>query len=405
MQLLTFDPSTFLFCTALFAFLMAQLSFSSAKTLPKLIEGLSDWGFAMLAVAVSFSMNYVRGKAPDLIGVLLPNVILVLMPVFGLRAYTRFYGVKDRTPIAGALAAAGMLSCIICFWMNAPRAMQAASVSLPFGIIVGMISLTILKHGNWRESPVTASSGVITGLLGLVMFGRGLAALFGPAQQTDLTNPSAFQLVVLMVASACVISVSMGFVLMAQERARKDILESSRRDGLTGLYSRSAFFDLIQQIELRSSTEPCAVVMVDIDFFKKINDTYGHGGGDIALVHAARMISSCIRSADLAGRYGGEEFCLLLRNCGPEDAKLFVNRLIQSARTQRVRLPGGKDITFTLSAGYAVMENPSALPQAKDLAATPTGVPPPIIKEHMERADQALYEAKRNGRDQAVQAV
>lgn len=175
---------------------------------------------------------------------------------------------------------------------------------------------------------------------------------------------------------------SMGFLAVVHERQRLQALDQARRDGLTGTYTRAAFFDMADRLQ-----ERCAVLMLDIDHFKHVNDRFGHRGGDLTLAHAGRLMMGAVRIDDLVGRYGGEEFCILLRGCGIAEAETFAQRLVQDARSASVRLPDGRAVTYTLSAGYAAREPDEALADAID------------------RADVALYRAKHRGRNRAEAAA
>lgn len=140
------------------------------------------------------------------------------------------------------------------------------------------------------------------------------------------------------------------------------------------------------QISTPPVRERYAAVMIDIDHFKAINDTFGHAGGDVTLAHAGRLIASAARISDVAGRYGGEEFCVILRGCGQIEAAQFANRVVADAARQTVRLRDGRQVRYTLSVGYACSTDETA----------------ETVEAVIERADKALYRAKRGGRNQAV---
>ena len=152
-------------------------------------------------------------------------------------------------------------------------------------------------------------------------------------------------------------------------------------DPLTGLANRRAF-NAAAQVRLASFFQegtPLALVLFDIDFFKRINDTYGHEAGDNVLRELALYVLSCIREHDLLARIGGEEFALLLANVGRHAAACVAGRIRQGLHGRAL---AGHNIT--ISAGIT-------LPEPGD---TPGSL--------MLRADQALYRAKRDGRDRVT---
>jgi diguanylate cyclase (GGDEF)-like protein len=126
-------------------------------------------------------------------------------------------------------------------------------------------------------------------------------------------------------------------------------------------------------------------VLMDIDHFKRINDAFGH---------AARMLTQLTRLSDLAVRYGGEEFCVLLHDCSPDEAARFSQRLVDEAGRQSVRVKDGSNVSFTFSVGYACVA-----PAAK------AGGNPETLVEVIDRADKALYAAKAAGRNQVKSAA
>lgn len=168
------------------------------------------------------------------------------------------------------------------------------------------------------------------------------------------------------------------------EYLNEELKTASRVDGLTGLYNRRYWqerFDEMHKLCMRRE-KPSTALMLDIDHFKRINDTYGHQAGDKVIKMLAALIKRCVRETDLAGRYGGEEFAIILNDSSVEDAKIVAERIRQLAQRLVVEHEG-ESISFTVSLGLAQFS-----PDFKGAMAW------------LECADQALYEAKENGRNQ-----
>ena len=169
--------------------------------------------------------------------------------------------------------------------------------------------------------------------------------------------------------------------------AREDLRILAARDGLTGLLNRTAIFNRLQS-ELDAAARNgrrTAAVLVDLDHFKSINDNYGHPAGDEVLREVAARLAGAVRSDDGVGRYGGEEFLIVLSNFGAgTEARL--GRLMNAIRSRPIAIDGGS-LPVTCSAGVAWAEGEGA-----DIAAL------------INRADQALYAAKRGGRDRVEMA-
>ncbi|WP_229202144.1 GGDEF domain-containing protein [Pseudoduganella aquatica] len=160
-------------------------------------------------------------------------------------------------------------------------------------------------------------------------------------------------------------------------------------DPLTGIANRRRMTEQIAK-ELdraRRYRHPLALLMVDIDHFKRINDTYGHDVGDQAIVAVAGALSAGLRSIDLVARFGGEEFVLLMPEASLETAGGAAERLRETVSQLRIEIDGGLEVSLTISVGVAA----SYLQEAPD---SPSSL--------LMRADKALYQAKNEGRDRVV---
>jgi len=166
------------------------------------------------------------------------------------------------------------------------------------------------------------------------------------------------------------------------ERYQKQLFESALRDGLTSTFNRRYFIDRLHT-EFRFASrhhKTLALLFIDIDHFKKINDSYGHLGGDAVLAAVARVMTATIRAEDVLARYGGEEFAIICREIETEGARVLGERLRSAIEQHRFEY-GGKVIPVTVSVGAAVE---SKTGDAQSLIAA---------------ADAAMYEAKRAGRN------
>jgi diguanylate cyclase (GGDEF)-like protein len=176
---------------------------------------------------------------------------------------------------------------------------------------------------------------------------------------------------------------------------QKELLETNKRlellsitDGLTKLHNHRYFQDELSRAfeESQRYQRPLSLAMIDIDFFKKINDTYGHAVGDDVLKCAAKLYRDSVRSTDLVARYGGEEFTVMMPETSLNDAISFAEKIRHLVESNPMQTQVGP-VTATISLGVASVPH-SRIHSAKEL----------IIA-----ADKALYRAKKNGRNQ-VQA-
>lgn len=176
--------------------------------------------------------------------------------------------------------------------------------------------------------------------------------------------------------------------LRANQRALTAALATNERqatiDELTGLFNRRVLMErLIVEVErARRFGSALTVLMLDIDHFKRINDSFGHAMGDAVLRNIGTIIRGKVRQVDIAGRYGGEEFCILLPET-PQAGGLTFAEALRSAIEQFENVPGNSSLSTTASFGLATL-NPD-----DELDATTV----------LKAADDALYRAKRNGRN------
>lgn len=168
------------------------------------------------------------------------------------------------------------------------------------------------------------------------------------------------------------------------ERLNDELEEVSRTDGLTRLFNRRYWQEQFEREYKRTlrSDDLSTVIMIDIDHFKSVNDTYGHQAGDAVIQSLADVVRGTIRETDYAGRYGGEEFAILLPDTSVNNALSVAERLRKRAEKTTVT-HDEQEITYTISIGAAEFS-----------ASYPTAL------AWLESADQALYASKQNGRNQ-----
>lgn len=161
------------------------------------------------------------------------------------------------------------------------------------------------------------------------------------------------------------------------------------RDSLTDTYNRAYLMERLNQIidKYKRHPEEFSLVMLDIDHFKKVNDQYGHLAGDMVLVELVNIINKQIRSYDILGRYGGEEFILVLPDTGKEEAYIIVNRILNKIRKNTFIYKDNK-INITFSAG--IVESSEI--DKEELS----------VESLINLADSRLYNAKDTGRDEVV---
>ena len=164
----------------------------------------------------------------------------------------------------------------------------------------------------------------------------------------------------------------------------KSLKDSANKDFLTGLYNRRYFFENTStKLSIaKRKNENLAVVMLDIDHFKKINDSYGHDVGDIALKESVSVLNRVLRDSDIISRFGGEEFCILLEDIELNNLKNIMEKLRQEFENNVIKL-SSIEFSYTVSIGvcYGLLDS---------------------IEDMIQIADECLYQAKNNGRNKVV---
>jgi diguanylate cyclase (GGDEF)-like protein len=296
---------------------------------------------------------------------------------------------ERRTRMLGSLAVAPLLVigatwAIIHFDASLPILItprdygRLARMVGPEVIGVSVLAVLIVTRLTWRMRrgdlerwlPVVAVSALADVLLNLSAGGNYTVAWFGA------------RLLSLLTASVVLVALigQINGLYRSLNRAHRQLQHTSRRDPLTGLVHRGA---VVQEVPgwLAIPAAVHGVAMLDIDHFKQVNDTHGHPAGDAILVAVANVLSGSLRGEDLVGRYGGEEFVMLLSGDSAESVRATVERCLQKLRGTTTATAGGP-VTVTASAGLALLR---------------TGEH--SIDDALLRADEALYRAKQSGRD------
>lgn len=167
-------------------------------------------------------------------------------------------------------------------------------------------------------------------------------------------------------------------------KTNQKLKELASTDVLTGLLNRRAFMEAAHdKFELAKRYQrPLSFLMIDIDHFKRVNDTYGHKAGDLVLAKFSKIMTNCLRATDVVGRIGGEEFAVILPETGLNQTAELTGRLLEMVRTAEIEIEDRIKIFLTTSIGVATV--------------------PPLsidVEEVMKEADKALYKAKSEGRN------
>jgi len=312
----------------------------------------------------------------------LANSLLVLGLGFRWRASREFGG--RAAPLRMVVLPALFVMSLYSMPELVPHAARFLIVNGVFAVLTGLVCYEFVR--DWQDHlpsryGLIAAYGVIS--LGFVVR-AGQGVLFGLPVTTTLSGD-----VMLLAGVSLGLFHTVGsgaFALsIAYERGARVLREAAMRDPLTGLYNRRAFERRLQQH--MAADEPFAVVFLDIDRFKEVNDRYGHAAGDSALRACAEVMLRTLRPTDVVARIGGEEFAAILPDLSSEDAFDVVERVRRAVESHEVASHGNR-FSITLSGGMTHSTH-----RLDDIA------------KLMRAADASLYRAKQTGRNRIVRAA
>lgn len=221
---------------------------------------------------------------------------------------------------------------------------------------------------------------------------RGWAALLGSAVDNALEVATqclgAILAVILTTRPVLVVLLILPMLVLHRAILINQLEKKASTDEKTGLLNAASWRTAAEQAVTRDKVTDrhCGILMIDLDHFKRVNDTYGHVAGDLVLRSLAELLGDCTREHDLVGRFGGEEFAVLAARINQAEALRIAERIREAVKRLRVRV--GPDVVITeLSASIGVATAPNASTTVDAL---------------LERADQRLYLAKNGGRDRVV---
>ena len=345
------------------------------------IRAVAWWGFAHLIRAASVVLFGMYGAAPELITIDLANALLFTsfaVTWTGARVF-------DGRPVEPVYLVTGaVLWLLVCRLPVLADALDARSL-IATGIITTYTWLTAYEFWQGRGEPLVSRWPAI-----FMLFAHGaLFLLRTPLVAALPFAPSNKMLgsVWLTVLSfeALLFTISIAFILLAMAKERTELRHRTAAmvDPLTGIANRRAFLQDAAQLAKRLAVNPrpTAVLLIDLDHFKSINDRFGHALGDRALEVFAEAASQSLRSSDLLGRLGGEEFAAVLADTSREKAVMVAERIRESF-AKAAREVDGRPVCATVSIGLVHCQD--------------TGFD---VAEQLAQADQALYFAKERGRN------
>jgi len=372
-------PTLLILATILMALMAAVIAV--VRHFNRHIAGLSAWATSYLCGVLACLALLGRSQV-NVVSVAVVQTLFVATAYLSLAGARAYMG---RPRISRRLSASALATLIgTSAYLTAVEPNPALRITIS-NVVCGMLFLSgalTLSQGGRRLYPARycfalacAGHGVFLILRSWILPWNAQGALI-----IDLTiSVSAF---VILESILALVLMAFGVLMLAHEHTATALRRLAERDSLTGVFNRRSFMILLDKAAHLASRmdTPLSVLTVDLDHFKRINDTWGHQSGDLALCHFVSVATHCLRNADLLGRIGGEEFAIYLPNTTLDEAAGVAERL--RAELAARPAPGQR--------------GPIALTASIGLALCPRGEAPEIT---IHRADQAMYLAKHRGRN------
>lgn len=377
---------TIILLTCLITFTMGAILFVVARSNPPQIKGVKEWAWSCVIQGIAWLLMTGRGQIPDFFSIVVANTLLIAVTTMQFQSILRFkerrhYGYKLFIP---SIILFLLLNYFVYFRIS----------GFIFGTVITLVAMTFCFLSGFflilrQRHPIIFSEWILSSvfiLIGIILLLKiGHILIFNSA---NVYVVSGGQIQGLFFSLICIadILLTFSFALMLNERFKEEILRLAKIDPLTEVYNRAAMEQLYKN-ELRRAKRyksPVSLLMLDLDLFKTINDTYGHQAGDKTLKFFVETIRAQLRSTDILSRYGGEEFALLLPDSDFSGAKIAAERLRQNVEKTLIGADGFK-FNITVSIGIAQYQFDDD-----------------DLENLIHRADIALYQAKQTGRNRVA---
>lgn len=341
------------------------------------------WVAWSLLSSVTWFILAARLQSPPLVG--------ILVGVFGVMCLQR--GIRlfiGREP-THRLQAALLIAVVIAFWLANQFPLRSVQAMVNFGVLAWLylsIAHDLYIHARDQLAfrwPLLLCTPL---LLGCVAYGsRAVRAVLAPESiLTEMTTNSPLNLGSALAFVVLVLALHATLMALVVTRLTGELRRMSRHDSLTGLLNRRAMEELLFAQLQRSvrGREPFAVMMLDLDHFKRVNDLHGHAVGDLALKHVAKLLRASVREVDSLARFGGEEFVVLMPGASLTQAEPIAERLRERLCATPLTY-ASTTVELSISIGIAQWRG-----SGEDLS------------QLLVRADTALFQAKDQGRNRVV---
>jgi diguanylate cyclase (GGDEF)-like protein len=358
-----------------------------ARSYPGL-EAARFWTGSAFAAALGAALAMLRFEIPSMLTLLAGGTTMIFAACLAAMGIRRFYGQpvawRDAALITGLTFAT--LVFFIVGYDSVPMRIFVYSVGQAAPLVLTLKLLLTRRDGDINHGARLA--GIVSILIVALYALRAAGGLLGIGGDYSYIHANPVQSVLVLVLMFLSLSLNFGFLLMAVDRLRSEVADLALLDDLTGVGNRRHLLQRLTEECARSerSGKPFALLVIDLDGFKLINDTHGHAAGDACLQHFTLMAQTRLRPGDMLARTGGDEFCIVLPASTLREGAMIARRILEVCRADAAACVGD-EIPISLSIGVAQWSREMG----------------PYPDRLMAAADHALYAAKKDGKNrQAV---
>lgn len=369
------DSRTVILITGLMGGLMALILLSIKRSYPANIKGVGEWSYSLVLLFLAGLLSAVHLQLPASVGIALTNIMIWSALYLGYFGSQLFFGVKPK-PVPWMSLVMGVWLVSMWFTLVDPSYVVRLRMSNVLMLLLFTVHARLIFQNrlNSFSKILTFSVLVVIASIQVMRFVTTFT-LPPPISNMDTSPP---HLIFILGFAFSILLISISMILMATDKLRVELEHLATHDSLTNALTRRHLNEVCEQEvqRCRRNGRSLALLVMDLDHFKTINDTFGHQAGDQVLIQFVSNVNKLLRQMDQLGRFGGEEFVALLPETSLEEALLVANRIraISSSTDQRP--------TCTVSIGITTNA------QAND-----------DVQALLARADAAMYRAKANGRN------
>jgi diguanylate cyclase (GGDEF)-like protein len=353
------------------------------RSYPK-FDAARFWTGAALAAALGAALSMLRGVVDSQLPLVAGGALLILACCVAAMGIKRFYDepVSWLATLAIVVLSTAGLTYFMVVQDNMPIRILIYSVGQ--SIPIAMTLRLVLAQREGRKNPGARLAGIVAILVLAIHAVRCACALLNVGGQVSMVSFNGLQAALILVLVFLSMAWNFGFLLMAIDRLRNEVADLALLDDLTGVGNRRHLLQRLLEECARSerSGEPFALLAIDLDGFKGINDTLGHAAGDACLQHFTLMAQTRLRPGDMLARSGGDEFCIVLPASTLREGAMIARRILEVCRADAETCTGA-DVPVAVSIGVAQW--------TRQIGAFP--------EQLIAAADQALYAAKKEGKN------